>query len=106
MSDGIDSASHGAEQETAKKKILVLKCARCGKRYPPSSGLKSCPGCSGGSNAATKAQAEEESERRCTKDNEEDVSLLRLLGYFVSALFLLFLIQLGWAIWHMTFLLK
>ena len=111
MPDRIDSASPGEEQAPVKNKVMVLMCARCGKRYPLSSGLKSCPSCvnsdpSGCSKAATEAPTGEECGRRSTNDDEKDVSVLRLLGYFVSALFLLFLLQLGWAVWHMNFLLK
>lgn len=73
-------------------------CSKCGVRYEFAPGILFCPECGN--------PRVQEDDTQFTNDDEADVSVLRLLGYFISALFFLFLLRLGWVVWHMTFLLK
>jgi hypothetical protein len=76
----------------------VRICDRCARRYTSAPDNVVCAACG-------EPRLRDDASRLGTTGGN-DISVWRLIGYFVSAIFFLFLWRLGYVIWHMTFLLK
>ena len=76
----------------------VRICDRCARRYTSAPDNSVCAACG-------EPRIREDASRFGTTGGT-DISVWRLIGYFVSAIVFLFLWRLGYVIWHLTFLQK